>query len=316
MELLPADLESKEPIASSSAAASVAIITKEPKLATPAVPDESVVIAGVSALAFLAELNNGMFVSFLVGDFLGRGVTQESVGVLFGLSAIGVLVVGPFGPRVISALGGAPATMRLAALALAASSFGLAGLSLVSDPFTLLVSAAVFFALKSVASVLSELGGGTTVMCAVPEARRTAANGQFMAAKNLGGLLAPVFGGSFYSLGGFALPFIAGGFILLVGVLIVSKTIASIPQYGASDSAAESSHASILSVTEVRLALAAFSFGGALLFFPLSYLQVSEQPLQPLGAGPASHVFYRLCCCRHCRCRHCRCYRCRRRCRR
>ena len=183
MELLPADLESKEPIASSSAAASVAIITKEPKLATPAVPDESVVIAGVSALAFLAELNNGMFVSFLVGDFLGRGVTQESVGVLFGLSAIGVLVVGPFGPRVISALGGAPATMRLAALALAASSFGLAGLSLVSDPFTLLVSAAVFFALKSVASVLSELGGGTTVMCAVPEARRTAANGQFMAAK-------------------------------------------------------------------------------------------------------------------------------------
>ena len=169
--------------------------------------------------------------------------------------------------------------MLKAAALTAATQFGLAACALVHQPQLLLILSACLLLIKACAAVGSEVGGAVSVLCSAPEAERTSANGKFQSGKNLGSLLAPVVGGLLYEKGGFALPFLVGGGLLSLVVVLGWSRMSALPAYASTEAATSSSPSStsskrsLLSIPLIRLALAIYSLAGCALFYALPYLQ-------------------------------------------
>ena len=83
---------------------------------------------------------------------------QSQVGLIFAVSAAGVLGVGPAMPKIMDRLGGAPRTMLKAAALTAATQLGMASMALVHSPRALLALSSCLLLVKACAAVGSEVG--------------------------------------------------------------------------------------------------------------------------------------------------------------
>ena len=233
-----------------------------------------------SAYAFFVEFNNSSIAAFMVGYLIQeKGIPQENIGAVFMFNAGAVLVVGPFGPKVMRCLGGAPITTHLSAGVMCLCQFALAFLAFIEGPLLVLIFVCFFSTVRSLASVYADIGCSTAILCAgTDEAERTEANAKYHGAKNFGGLLGPPIGGFLYAMGGWTVPFLIPGLGLLLIMLKTAATIESLPQYASKEddapAAANGSSKSLVSIPRALLVLVVYCFGGGALYWTNPFVQL------------------------------------------
>ena len=271
--LLPADTQSRpqQPLASPSATSPLP--ARRPILLAaarkPAVSSTGLMLL-CCVLAFATDSNGAMAQSFYANHFVARGVSTSAIGLMLGLSnGAGLLGVAPLAPRLIRRFGAAW-TMLCSALTYAACRFAMAALAPVRAPRVLICCAALSLTVQAFADALCDIAASTTILTSVPQKERTQAQGTFLALRSLGSLIAPPLGGWLYLVGGFALPFVAFGALLVVACLPVMRLILLSPPPTAPESAPADDR-SILGVPSVRRILLTMTIVAACMTLPVAY---------------------------------------------
>ena len=221
-------------------------------------------------LAFATDSNNAMSGSFFATHFVERGVSTASLGLVLGVSSgAGLLMAAPMTPRLIRGFG-ATRTMLCSALVYAACRFGLASLHAVRDPRQLVVGATLALTVQAFADATCDVAASTTVLTSVRKEERTQAQGSFLALRSLGSLIAPPLGGWLYVTGGFALPFVFFGALLVLACLPVLRAVLGAPPSTPEVPKAQDTR-SILRLWRVRRVMICMTAMAACLPFPASY---------------------------------------------
>ena len=223
-------------------------------------------------LAFATDSNNAMSGSFFATHFAERGVYSTALGLTLGVSSgVGLLVAAPSTPLLIKRFG-ATRTMLCSALGYALCRFGLAALASVQSAQRLVIMTGLVLTAQALADASCDVAASTTVLLSVSPQQRTQAQGRFLALRSLGSLLAPPLGGWLYLKGGFALPFLTFGVLLVAACLpVVRAVLLAPPPDGAAAPTTAGATRSILHLWRVRRAVACMIGMAACLPFPAAY---------------------------------------------
>lgn len=221
-------------------------------------------------LAFATDSNNAMSGSFFATHFVERGVSTANLGLALGVSSgLGLLAAAPLTPSLIRRFG-ATKTMLCSALVYAGCRFALAALHGVSNPRVLTVLATMALTVQAAADAACDTSASTTVLVSVAKEERTQAQGTFLALRSLGSLVAPPLGGWLYVTGGFSLPFVAFGTLLLLACLPVLRAVLRAPPIQA-EAPKEADGQSVLGLWRVRRVMISMTAVAACLPFPAAY---------------------------------------------
>lgn len=145
-------------------------------------------------------------------------------------------------------------------------------LALVEGEALLVGFVGLCFFVGIVASV-SESAGSTWAMLSVKPVDRVEASGQMLQRRVSGNLLAPIVGGTLYSIGGFALPFLVGATAFLVFVILAKSTL--LQEFKVESEGDDKNPGSILKIPIARRAIAVF-------FLVISFMFAGQVWMNPL----------------------------------
>jgi len=206
--------------------------SKEPLLNTDAEKEEGkgdedrfAIAYAAGGVQMLCETNDQMMSTFLAAYFMEHGLNRADVGKAYFAISVGFLLAYPITQVLLKKF---PANMvqYYGSFGFIAIRFALGFLMFVPDEwlFTLLV--ALFLILGMVAMVI-ESAGSTWVMLSVQPQDRVDAMGRLMQTRVSGNIIAPIFGGTLYSIGGFGTPMFVGAIMFLVYMIVKRKALLS-----------------------------------------------------------------------------------------
>ena len=165
----------------------------------PMLADQRVAFVAGTMLAVL-DLSDTVVFPYLADFFLNHEVAQSTVGLMFSLLTLGIMVTAPFMGSIMSRVGGPARAMVLGTLAFAAQRILTACLPLLPDGTPMVYGASAVFLLNGVIYAFSEIGSLTWVLLMAPSGQKVAAMGTMIASRGIGTALGQPVGGVLFDL--------------------------------------------------------------------------------------------------------------------